>query len=67
MSSISKDRGGDALLIAAITLMGVGTALMISHTYEMSGAALGTAGGLFGMIAGLTKRDALDSGPSGGD
>lgn len=61
MSSTSKDQIGDALLIVAIILTGVGTTLMIFQTSEETSAYIVVSGGVLGMISGLIKRGTFDS------
>ena len=61
MSSTSKDQIGDALLIVAIILTGVGTTLVIFQTSKETGAYIIISGGVLGMISGLIKRGTFDS------
>ncbi len=61
MSPISKDQIGDALLIVAIILMGVGATLVIFQSYKETGLYVGTSGAVLGTISGLIKRGTFDS------
>ena len=61
MSSISKDQIGEALLIVAIILVGVGAGSIIFQSYEETGTYMIISGGVLGMIGSLTKRGTFDS------